>query len=604
MVAKPIVKSTAMPYRYYLNYCTFSYSMSFWTWEDWEREIDWMAMQGINLPLAAVGTEAVWQNTMRQFGFTEEEIFSFIPGPAYTAWWLMDNIEGWGGPVSQAWIDSRVALQQKILQRMRELGIQPVLPAFYGMAPNAAIEKLPDHVIFKDVQWAGLQRPAFIDPRDSLFTKMAQVFYKEQEKLYGKALFYSGDPFHEGGKKMGDLTQSAKIIQGAMQQHSPRSTWVLQGWQESPTDELLAGTDSNYTLVLDLFGENAPYYEKRKSFNNRSFIWCNVNNFGNNTYMFANFDSITKVPIKLMNHRYSRYFKGMGLLMEGNYTDPMVYDLFYDMPWADKGFDLDQWLAGYARYRYGKENRYALDAIKLLKETVYSAPYRTENIMCARPDINADRVSKWGPAVNPVYSQDSLTMALSSLLAVDDTSIIATETYRFDLACVCKQLLTGMAYNKLNLIKESYNSKNSQAFAKNSREFLDLIMFNDSLASQMQNFSFYQWQQKARNMATTPEEAKLFAWNASRLVTLWSNEAGSFWLHDYAYREWHGLLANFYYPRWEMYFQYISEKLEGKNPTEIDFYAWEDQWCHKYFDAPPTADINIQELVKRVMDKR
>ncbi|NJM15613.1 MAG: hypothetical protein HC896_09805 [Bacteroidales bacterium] len=136
----PAVKDTialtaAHSLRYYMNYCTFNYTASFWDWDNWQQEIDWMALNGINMPLAIVGTEAVWQNTLRQFNFTEKEISGFIPGPAYTAWWLMGNLEGWGGPVSQEWINSRVALQQKILQRMRAFGMQPVFQGFYGMVP-------------------------------------------------------------------------------------------------------------------------------------------------------------------------------------------------------------------------------------------------------------------------------------------------------------------------------------------------------------------------------------------------------------------------------------------------------------------------------------
>ena len=32
-----------------------SYSMAYWDWDRWEAEIDWMALQGINLPLAFTG---------------------------------------------------------------------------------------------------------------------------------------------------------------------------------------------------------------------------------------------------------------------------------------------------------------------------------------------------------------------------------------------------------------------------------------------------------------------------------------------------------------------------------------------------------------------
>ena len=34
---------------------TASYSSAFWDWRRWEREIDWMALHGVNLPLAFTG---------------------------------------------------------------------------------------------------------------------------------------------------------------------------------------------------------------------------------------------------------------------------------------------------------------------------------------------------------------------------------------------------------------------------------------------------------------------------------------------------------------------------------------------------------------------
>jgi len=53
-------------FRYYQNVCTVSYSSVWWTWARWEQEIDWMAMNGINLPLAFTAQEAVWQKVSFQ----------------------------------------------------------------------------------------------------------------------------------------------------------------------------------------------------------------------------------------------------------------------------------------------------------------------------------------------------------------------------------------------------------------------------------------------------------------------------------------------------------------------------------------------------------
>ena len=80
--------------RYDFNYCTFSYSMAWWDWKRWEREIDWMALHGVNLPLAIVGEECVWRNMLLKLGYSEEEVGQFISGPAFLAWWEMNNLEG------------------------------------------------------------------------------------------------------------------------------------------------------------------------------------------------------------------------------------------------------------------------------------------------------------------------------------------------------------------------------------------------------------------------------------------------------------------------------------------------------------------------------
>lgn len=57
----------------------------------WEQEIDWAALQGINLPLAPAGSEAVWADTFTQdFALTPADLAGFFTGPAFLAWC------GWG----------------------------------------------------------------------------------------------------------------------------------------------------------------------------------------------------------------------------------------------------------------------------------------------------------------------------------------------------------------------------------------------------------------------------------------------------------------------------------------------------------------------------
>ena len=90
--------------------------MAFWDWERWEKEIDWMALHGINLSLALTGTESVWRNVLLKLGYTKDEINEFVAGPGFTAWWLMNNLEGWGGPNPESWYTRQEKLQKKIVK--------------------------------------------------------------------------------------------------------------------------------------------------------------------------------------------------------------------------------------------------------------------------------------------------------------------------------------------------------------------------------------------------------------------------------------------------------------------------------------------------------
>lgn len=106
-------KEIEQKYRVYMNYCTLDYSMCWWDFARWEKEIDFMAMNGINMPLAVVGTEAVWYETLQEFGFTKEEALHFISGPAFWAWQLMTNIDSYLPPENENYIYERMELGKR-----------------------------------------------------------------------------------------------------------------------------------------------------------------------------------------------------------------------------------------------------------------------------------------------------------------------------------------------------------------------------------------------------------------------------------------------------------------------------------------------------------
>ena len=127
--------------RFFLNYCTFGYTMPWWNWKDWEHFIDWMALNGINLPLAITGQESIWRKVWMKMGLSDEEVRAYFTGPAHLPWHRMMNIDYWPGQegaikaVPMSWLNDQEELQKKIVAREREFNMRPVLPAFAGHVP-------------------------------------------------------------------------------------------------------------------------------------------------------------------------------------------------------------------------------------------------------------------------------------------------------------------------------------------------------------------------------------------------------------------------------------------------------------------------------------
>src|SRR5438105_8787682 len=139
--------------RFMLNYCTFGYTMPWWTWTEWERLIDWMALNGINMPLAITGQEYVWYQVWKRFGLTDAQIRSYFVGPAYLPWHRMANIDHWEGPLPLSWVKSQVVLQKKIVSRERDSDMKPVLPAFAGHVPQVLKNRYPRAKVTSMGEW-------------------------------------------------------------------------------------------------------------------------------------------------------------------------------------------------------------------------------------------------------------------------------------------------------------------------------------------------------------------------------------------------------------------------------------------------------------------
>ena len=641
----PVVKQkerheTDLKLRYNFNYCTFSYTMAFWDWNRWQKEIDWMALHGINMPLAAVGTESVWRNMLLKLGYSEEEVGKFIAGPAFLAWWEMNNLEGWGGPLPQNWYKQQEALQKKILARMKEMGMKPVLPGYCGMVPHDAKQKLGLNVTDAG-RWNSYQRPANLSPTDSRFAEIADLYYKELTRLYGKSDYYSMDPFHESGNDAAvDYGKAGEALMSAMKRANPHAIWVVQGWNENPRPQMIANLKVGDLLVLDLFSESRQNFEdfctgentsgpgkkdfstskKEGIYGKHQWLFCLLENFGGNVGLHGRMDQLLNnfylatgkkdTPKQENSSLLTLHssLKGWGFTMEGSENNPVMFELMSELPWRAEKITKEDWIREYCYARYGVHDATIEKAWILLAQSIYNCPKGNiqqgthESIFCARPSLNSYQVSTWSLMSNYYDPEDTRQAAI--LLTSVAEKYRGNNNFEYDLVDICRQALADQGRKQYLKAMADYKSFSRQEFKKDSDRFLKMILLQDKLLGTRQEFRLGHWIEEARSLGKTAEEKDLYEWNARVQITTWGNRicADNGGLHDYGHKEWQGVLKDFYYLRWSTFMKSPASQLSLQDTPRIDWYGLEESWTLQKNPYSSKAEGSPIDVAKEVID--
>lgn len=657
-------RSCDAKYRYYLNYCTFGYSMTSWTWDRWQREIDWMALHGINMPLQIVGLEEVWrmfltleENGKRKYNYTDEEAKAFVPGPAFTAWWGMNNLEGWGGTApgalnggtwegaggvqDDAWYVRQQKLAKSILDRQRELGIHPVLPGFSGMVPVNFTRKTGVPTDANGGRWAGgFQRPRIIDPTYEGFAEIAADYYACLKEVMGESQYYSMDPFHEGGAiSSGKYTEAYRAIYDAMEATKPGSQWVIQQWQwDGNQRKSISAVPAGRLIVLDLFSDGRPAFDHYNGYVPQDAVFCAIPNFGGRSGLMGRLNNLTDNYFSY-KAKYGS-IKGIGAAPEAIEQTPVTYDLLFQLPWMGKKPDVKQWVREYAMARYGTQNEEVAQAWELLRQSVlnYGADAiqgPVEDVWGARPNLDARPASTWGKTLSHAggtYTPERRQMVIDAvyrLLAAGKSlrlkkGSVYESNYRYDLVEFVGAVMADYAYELLLGIKSAKVAAGADfatdaTYMARRDAFLALLADVDDFKGTNLNFRLGKWTQEARDAAAEVEGATTATadWyefnNARTLITTWSSPNTN--LNDYSYRSWQGLIKDFYLPRWKYFFD------NGCKPANYGFFEW--NWAHgmehsvgqtevstvrlgkkqKGYSYSPTPKGNTLKLARKLLDK-
>ncbi|GHF10113.1 alpha-N-acetylglucosaminidase [Streptomyces morookaense] len=599
--AAPLTGTANAVHRFVLNDTGDGYTGPYRDWAAWEREIDILALHGFNEVLVYAGADAVYHRTFLEHGYDDAELRGWIPGPAHQPWWLLQNMASYGGPVSRELLARRTELSRRIVHRLRELGMTPVLPGWFGTVPPEFDRRNPGARIVPQGDWGGFRRPDWLDPRTPHFARVARTFYRVQEELHGATSMYKMDLLHEGGTP-GDVpvAEAARAVEEALQSARPGAVWAILGWQENPRREILDAVDRSKMLVLDGLSDRFPKVTDREAdWGGTPYAFGSIWNFGGHTAMGANTPDWAALYDR-WRRKPGSALRGIALMPEATGNNPAALALFSDLAWTDGPTDLAAWFGQWSVARYGAADPHAARAWDVLRRTAYGTT-RTDSwseaadgLFGARPDLAVTHAGTWSPR-RLRYDATEFEKALPALLAIAP-GLRGSSAYRYDLMDVARQCIANRSRLLLPRIKAAHDAGDRARFGDLTRQWLDWMTLLEQVTATDTHHLLGRWTADARAWGATPAERDALEYDAVSLLTIWGPRAAADGgkLHDYANREWSGLIGGLYRLRWTTYFTELSDALAaGRSPKPIDWFALEERWTRERptFPSSPRGDI-------------
>mmetsp|Transcript_7793 Transcript_7793/g.19248 ORF Transcript_7793/g.19248 Transcript_7793/m.19248 type:complete len:835 (-) Transcript_7793:157-2661(-) len=636
-----VTKHRVMRHAYYLNFCTPTYTMAFWDWPQWERELDWMALHSIDMPLIITGREVVMRRLFREQGLTDKQIMSFFTGPAFLAWHRMGNLKSFAGPMPESYLKHSELLTRKVLARARALGMTPVLPGFSGHVPDELAKIHPKEHFSKLKRWSGF--PAaysgllFVEPSSDLYLQLGKRYIEIQTELFGTDHFYAVDQFNENDPRSNNpeyLSKCGKTQFDSLRAADPKAVWVMQGWLfvfaqsfwgAEQIDAYLRPVPKDGMLVLDLSSETSPAYKLTQSYHGKPFIWSVLHNFGGQVGLRGNLLTIMKRPYEGFTMPGSTMV-GIGLTMEAINQNPVMYELTLDHVWNDKSRDMEPWLRNWVRARYGyrlgrstedEDVELAGPAVQqawgLLLRSCYSVMDRaqgngfwgvTKSVIEKRPSLNTRRVVADGFQESVLrYKACDLVEAwrlfVDAARGIPDTAQLRGTAFELDLLDIGRQVLSNHAhalYMRFAKIAGNDGPRDETTSIDGPKDrFLRLLADLDDLLETSEHFSLSAWLRGAQALAVAGDDAELalYRFNAHNLLTLWGPNGQ---VADYSARLWGGLIRRYYLPRWRLAMDAVSLAIRSKKKVDDGLFAGQVRQFEERWQREPDAEYLARRL--------
>jgi alpha-N-acetylglucosaminidase len=228
----------------------------------------------------------------------------------------MANLNRWAGPLPMSWVEQDRALQHRLLQRARSLGMIPVLPGFNGVVPKRMVELFPNVSYAQMRNWGHFDQryteSYLLDITSQLARDLAKDYYTRYQKEYGTDHFYGMDTFNEMSPPNASseyLRSYGRAVASMLKSSDSRAVWILQGWMfrnvsfwwEGRARALLKSIPLERALILDLASTTGPQYGRLKSYFGHPFVFCMLHNYGGTLGLYGKAATVNQEAYKARN---------------------------------------------------------------------------------------------------------------------------------------------------------------------------------------------------------------------------------------------------------------------------------------------------------------
>ncbi len=276
-----------------------------------------------------------------------------------------------------------------------------------------------------------------------------------------------------------------------------------------------------------------------------------------------------------------------------------------DNTWRTTPINLSEWLPRYINNRYGAVNNRMVNAWQILKATVYNGQLirdGAEAILTGRPTFDSTTV--W-TRTRLNYPPGQMLPAWDIFVQQAD-SLGGSDGFRYDLVDITRQVLANYALPLQQKWIAAFRAKDNAAFNLYSHQFLTLAADMDTLLATRKDFLLGPWLASARSWGSTSSEKALYEQNARDIITLWGGANSP--LHEYANRQWSGMMNDFYGARWAQFFAMLTKALQQNTQPDLAAFEkqvqqWEWQWVNSSRAYPVKPVGNSVIVAEKIYNK-